>query len=58
MAGGLTRIAAPGATKIIRLENGKEKNIAVDLKDIMNGDKAKDIVLKAEDMVIVPESFF
>jgi polysaccharide export outer membrane protein len=58
MAGGLTRIAAPGRTKIIRIDGGEEKTILANLKEIMNGDKSQDIVLQAEDMVIVPESFF
>jgi polysaccharide export outer membrane protein len=58
MAGGLTRIAAPRNTKIIRVEGGKEKTVRVDLKEIMEGNKSQDVVLRAEDMVIVPESFF
>jgi polysaccharide export outer membrane protein len=58
MAGGLTRIAAPRRTKVIRVENGKEKIVSVDLKDVMDGDKSQDVVLRAEDMVIVSESFF
>ncbi len=58
MAGGLTRIAAPRRTKVIRVEAGQEKSILVDLKEIMEGNKRRDVVLKAEDMVIVSESFF
>ncbi len=58
MAGGLTRIAAPRRTKVIRVDDGHERSILVDLKEIMEGNKHQDIVLKAEDMVIVAESFF
>ncbi len=58
MAGGLTRIAAPKRTKIIRVGAGEEKTILVDLNGIMEGDKNKDVLLQAQDMIIVPESFF
>ncbi|MFH0926804.1 MAG: polysaccharide biosynthesis/export family protein [bacterium] len=58
MAGGLTRISSPNNTKIIRVEDGHEKTIEVRLKDIINGDKNKDVFLKKGDIVIVPESFF
>lgn len=59
MAGGFTEYAAPRKTKIVRVENGKEKTIFVNVDDITKrGNKSKDIELKSEDMIIVPESLF
>jgi len=59
MAGGFTDIADINKTKIVRTENGVEKNITVKVDDITKrGDKSKDVVLKANDVIIVPESFF
>ncbi len=59
MAGGLTRLAAASRTRVIRAEGGDEKTIRVNLNQITDrGDKSKDIVLEAGDVVVVPESFF
>ena len=58
MAGGFTPIASPNKTRIIRVEDGKEKNIPVRMKDIIKGEKSKDIVLKSGDIIVVPESLF
>lgn len=57
-AGGFTKIAAPSRTKVIRGKNGKEETIKVDISDIIKGDKEKDIYIKADDIVVIPESFF
>jgi len=59
LAGGFTEDAAVNKTKIIRVEDGQEKAIVVKITDVTKGgDKSKDIVLKPNDIVIVPESFF
>lgn len=59
MAGGFTKHADITKTKVMRMENGRKKNIIVNAKSITEkGEKDKDIVLKAEDIVFVPESFF
>ena len=58
-AGGFTPIAAPGRVSIIRSENGTEKQITVNVPAIIkSGDKSKDIELKSDDVVSVPESIF
>lgn len=57
-AGGFTEFAAPNRTTIIRMENGKEKTITVNLNKVKKGNKALDIMLKAGDVVIVPEAYF
>lgn len=57
-AGGFTKIAAPSRTKVIRGKNGDEETIKVDISDIIKGEKEKDIFIKADDIVVIPESFF
>ena len=59
LAGGFTKVAALNKTKIIRVENGREKNIEVKITEITKeGDKSKDIKLQPNDIIIIPESFF
>jgi protein involved in polysaccharide export with SLBB domain len=59
LAGGFTKVAAANKTRVIRMENGREKSLMVKVGDITRaGDKSSDIRLKANDIVIVPESFF
>lgn len=59
LAGGFTEEAAVNKTKIVRVEDGLEKTMVVKIKDITKGgDKSKDIILKPNDIVIVPQSFF
>ena len=58
-AGGFTNIAATDHITIIRMENGKEQTIRVNVAAIIkSGDRNKDIELKAGDVVSVPQSFF
>ncbi len=59
-ASGFTKIAAPEKTKIIRVNNkGVQETIIVDLEDVMKrGQKSKDIKLKPEDVIIVPQGIF
>lgn len=59
MAGGFTKHADTTKTKVMRMEDGEKKNIVVNAKDITEkGEKDKDVGLKADDIVVVPESFF
>ena len=59
MAGGFTRIAARNSTRIIRIEDGVEKIIRVKVDQITDaGKKINDVVIKPEDVIVVPESFF
>ncbi|ODS30688.1 MAG: exopolysaccharide biosynthesis protein [Candidatus Scalindua rubra] len=58
MAGGPTKIAALNRVKVIRVEDGVEKTMKINVDKITKGDKFKDIVLKAGDVVVVPETYF
>jgi len=59
MAGGFTKIAARNRTRIIRVEDGKEKIITVKVDAITkSGKKAQDIRIEPEDIIVVPESYF
>jgi len=58
-AGGFTNIAGRRKTRIIRVENGVEKIITVNVDAITSaGRKIQDIRIKPDDIIIVPESFF
>jgi polysaccharide export outer membrane protein len=59
LAGGFTKIAAPNKTKIIRVEDSQEKTIGVRVNDVIKKpDQSKNILLRPNDTIIVPESFF
>lgn len=59
MAGGFSKVASINGTRIIRNEYGEQKIIPIKVTDITTkGMKDKDVVLKAGDIVYVPESFF
>lgn len=59
MAEGFTPIAARNSTRIIRVENDVEKIIEVKVDAITRaGQKIKDVIIRADDVIIVPESFF
>lgn len=59
IAGGFTKIASPKKTRIVRFAGGNEKTIYVNMHDITKrGDKSKNIELKSQDIIIVPESLF
>jgi polysaccharide export outer membrane protein len=58
-AGGFTNIAGRRKTRIIRVENGVEKIITVNVDAITSaGRKIHDVPIKPDDIIIVPESFF
>lgn len=57
--GGLGTFAAGNRAKIVRTENGKQKEIKVRLDDLINrGDMRSNILLRAGDILVVPESMF
>ncbi len=60
LAGGFTDRAAPNRTKIIRTHrDGRQETFVVDLNDIIKrGRKDKDVPLTANDVIVVPESYF
>ena len=59
MAGGFTKDADLNRVKVMRVDDGQKKTVFVNIKDITEkNDQDKDIALKADDIVFVPESFF
>jgi polysaccharide biosynthesis/export protein len=60
MAGGFTDKAAPGRTKIIRTHrDGRQETLQVDLNEVIKrGGRDKDVGLTANDVIVVPESYF
>jgi polysaccharide export outer membrane protein len=60
LAGGFTEKAAPNRTRVIRTHpNGRQETLTIDLNDIIKrGQREKDLALTANDVVVVPESFF
>lgn len=56
LAEGLSARANPGKVQIIRTDEGREQKIRVDLDAIVD-DARRDVVLKPEDIIVVPESF-
>ncbi|MBU1853002.1 MAG: polysaccharide export protein [Candidatus Omnitrophica bacterium] len=59
MAGGFKEGAALNNTKIIRVEDDKQVTIPIKVTDITKkGNKDKDVRIKADDIIVVPESFF
>ena len=59
MAEGFTKDADVRRVRVMRSEGGKKETIEINAKDITDrGDKDRDIPLKSDDIVYVPESFF
>jgi polysaccharide export outer membrane protein len=57
--GGLTQYAAGNRTTIVRVVDGKQKIIHVDLADLLkDGDVEDNIELRPGDIIIIPQSFF
>jgi polysaccharide export outer membrane protein len=57
-AGGVTQYAAPNRTRIIRIVEGREKNVQVRVGDIIKGERTRDVTLLPGDVIVVPESYF
>ncbi|MFH1981097.1 MAG: polysaccharide biosynthesis/export family protein [Pseudomonadota bacterium] len=59
MAGGFSNIAARNKTRIIRVEDGVEKILEVKVDLITDvGKKRRDVIIRPNDVIVVPESFF
>ncbi len=58
LAGGFTPFAAPSRVTVIREEDAKNVTLSVDVASILKGGEAKDVALKAGDVIHVPESLF
>jgi polysaccharide export outer membrane protein len=59
MAGGFTPIAARNNTRIVRIENGVEKIYDIRVDAITKAGKMiQAILIKPNDLIVVPESFF
>lgn len=57
--GGFTDIANTSKVKILRMENGKQKSIDVDITAITKqGNKSLDVSLQPGDVLFVPQSIF
>lgn len=59
-AGGFSPIAAKDRTKVIRTnDDGKNESLIIDVSAITTkGEKHKDIALKPNDVIYIPQSFF
>jgi polysaccharide export outer membrane protein len=59
IAGGFTDKAAPGRTRILRNSPSGQEILYVDMNDVMKrGHREKAVMLRENDVVVVPESFF
>ena len=57
--GGFTEVANTSKVRVLRMENGKQNAIDVDVSQITKqGNKAMDIALNPGDVVFVPQSMF
>ena len=54
LAGGFTEWASKKEILLFRRENGKERTIKIDYRDIVKGDFSKNIPIQADDTIIVP----
>lgn len=55
LAKGFTEWASKDEIILVRRENGKEQMIKIDYDDITDSELGKDIQLKADDIIIVPD---
>ena len=56
--GGLNEFAAGNKTKLVRMVDGEQKEYAVRLGDLLNGDISANVDMLPGDILIVPESWF
>jgi polysaccharide biosynthesis/export protein len=57
-AGGFTSLASPGRVTVMRGEGAKKEVLRVNVNDIMSDPESKDVLLKPNDIVIVPQRLF
>ncbi len=59
MAGGFTAVANQRGVKIMRKKDGSKSTLPVDTTRItQQGDRSGDVSIEAEDVIVVPKSFF
>lgn len=58
IAGGFTRIAAPGRTRVLRQAGGKTEDFKIDVKALTRNKEESDLLLQPNDVIFVPQSFF
>lgn len=57
--GGLSPFAAGNRAKVVRMENGKPREMKVKIADLVNdGDMRQNIALQPGDVIVIPESRF
>ncbi len=56
--GSLNEFAAGNKTKLVRMEEGKQKEYEVRLDDLLNGDISANVDMLPGDILIIPESWF
>lgn len=54
-AGGFAPWAAPSRTRVLRMQEGKERTIIVNISAVMRGKLSQNIELKPNDVIVVPE---
>jgi len=57
-AGGFTPLASPSRVKILRSEGAKKETLGVNVNDIMSDPDSKDVPLKPNDVITVPQRLF
>lgn len=58
-AGGPTPFAILSRTKVFRVVNGEERTLRINMSDVLKrGDRSKDTMLQADDIVVIPKSIF
>jgi polysaccharide export outer membrane protein len=57
LAEGVTERGAPNRIKVRKTFGGRQEEIKINLTDIMKGKKKDDVVIKPNDVIIVPESW-
>jgi len=57
-AGGFTDMASPGRVTVMRGEGAKKQVFRVNVNDILSEPKSEDVVLKPNDIIIVPQRLF
>ena len=57
--GGLSQFAAGNRARVMRMENGRQREIKIKLAALVNdGDMKQNLVLKAGDVLVIPETRF
>jgi protein involved in polysaccharide export with SLBB domain len=57
-AGGFTQMASPRRVTVMRGDGAKKQIIRVNVNDILSETDSKDVLLKPNDIVIVPQRLF